>query len=72
MSLQKKKKNRSSTVKPHNTARIIAKKVLPNIGYNGLKTEDSNNRSFIFYVFVLLTKNMNPFSAERKFIERNY
>ena len=53
-------------MKPCNTTRIKARNFLSNISYNDLTEEDFFNRSFVFDVYVLLIKNLNPFSTERK------
>ena len=46
-------------VKPYNTTSVMARNILTNVAYNGLKSEDYYNRNFIFDVYVLLTKNFN-------------
>ena len=38
---------------------------LPNISNNDVKEEDLHDRSFIFNVYMLITKNLNPFSLKR-------
>ena len=42
---------------------------LTNILYNGVKEEDLFDRSFVFDVYILTTKNINPFSLERKIFD---
>ena len=42
---------------------------LTNILYNGVKEEDLFDRSFVFDVNILTTKNINPFSLERKIFD---
>ena len=46
--------------------RIKSRNVLTNISYNRVKEENFFDRSFVFDVNVLATKNINPFSLERK------
>ena len=69
---EKQEKSKSKrNVKPYNTTPIKARNFLTNSSYNGLKTKDFHNRNFIFNVFMLLTKSLNPFPAKRKFAERD-
>ena len=42
---------------------------MTNISYNGVKDEDFFDRSFVFDICVLTTKNINPFSLERKIFD---
>ena len=63
----KKRKYQTKKIKPHNTARRKSRNFLTNISYNGVKEEDLWDRSFVFDVYVLATKNINPFSLEQKF-----
>ena len=42
---------------------------MTNISYNGVKEEDLLDRSFIFDIYILTTKNINPFSLERKIFD---
>ena len=37
-----------------------------NISYNGITEEDVSNKNFVFDIYVLLTKNLDPFSIEHK------
>ena len=39
---------------------------MTNISYNRVKEENLFDRSFIFDIYVLTTKNISPFSLERK------
>ena len=41
------------------------------ISNNGVKEEDSFGRSFFFDVYVLTTKNINPFSLKQKIFDVN-
>ena len=42
---------------------------MTNISYNGVKDEDFFDKSFVFDICVLTTKNINPFSLERKIFD---
>ena len=37
--------------------------------YNGIKKEDLYDRNFVFDISVLVTKNLNLFSLERKILD---
>ena len=37
-----------------------------NISYNGITEEDFSNKNFVFDIYVLVTKNLDPFSIENK------
>ena len=52
-------------LKRYTTTRIKSRKFLPNISNNDVKEEDLHDRSFIFNVYMLITKNLNPFSLKR-------
>ena len=52
-------------LKWYTTTRIKSRKFLPNISNNDVKEEDLHDRSFIFNVYMLITKNLNPFSLKR-------
>ena len=56
-------------IKPYNTTRIKSRNFLTNISYNGVKEKDLFDRSFVFYIYVLTAKNINPFSLERKMFD---
>ena len=66
----KKKNRKRPPVKPHNITRIKAWQFLTNISYYTVGEDDLFNRNFVFNVFVLLSKNLNPFSIERKIQEK--
>ena len=55
-----------SKVKPYTSSGIKTRNFLSNIAYNGVKEEDFLDNNFVFDTFSLLTKNLNPFSVERK------
>ena len=66
---QKKRKYEMKKIKPYNTTRIKSRNFLTNISYNGVKEKDLFDRSFVFYIYVLTAKNINPFSLERKMFD---
>ena len=42
---------------------------MTNISYTGVKEEDLFDRRFVFDVYTMTTKNINPFSLERKIFD---
>ena len=63
------KKYATKKIKPDNTTRIKSRNFLRNISYNGVKEEDLIDRSFVSDVYVLTTKNINPFSLEQNIFD---
>ena len=55
----------------YTTARIKSRNFLSNISYVGINKEDFYNENFIFDVCLLVTKNLNPFSLDRKLNDQN-
>ena len=55
--------------KPYNTAIFKSRNFLTSKSYNGVKEEDLFDRSFVFDIYVLTTKYINPFSLERKIFD---
>ena len=53
-------------IKPYPTTRIKSRNFLSNISYGSVNDNDYIDRNFCFDTYVLLTKNINPFSLERK------
>ena len=47
--------------KKYTTTRIKSRYFLSNIAYVGINKEDYHNKNFIFDVYLLLTKNLDPF-----------
>ena len=43
---------------------------MSNIAYVGISKEDYFNENFVFDVYLLLTKNLNPFSLDRKLADK--
>ena len=50
----------------YTTARIKSSNFLSNISHVGINKEDFYNENFLFDVYLLFTKNLNPFSLNRK------
>ena len=46
-----------------------SRKFLTNVSYNGVKEEDLFDRSFVFDIYVLTTKNINRFTLERNIFD---
>ena len=57
--------------KPYTTTELRTRNHLWNIVYNGVFREGFYNRNFVFDIYVLLTKNLNPFFLERKIANQN-
>ena len=55
----------------YSTTRIKSRNFLSNISHNGINRNDFYNESFILDVYVLLVKNLNPFSMNRKLTDKN-
>ena len=56
--------------KKYSTTRIKPRNFLSNIAYVGIKKEDYNNKNFILEVYLLLTKNLNPFLLDLKLSDK--
>ena len=61
--------NKAVEVK-NTTTRIKSRNFLSNIAYVGINKEDYYNKIFIFDRYLLLTKNLNPFSLDRKLADK--
>ena len=59
-------KHLKKRIKSYTSSRIKTRNFLSNISYTGVKSNDFVDNNFIFDIIVLLTKNVNPFSLERK------
>ena len=57
--------------KRYTTTRIKSRNFLSNIAYVGINKEDYYHENFVFDVYLLLTKNLNPFSLDRKLADQN-
>ena len=56
--------------KRYTITRIKSRNFLSNIAYVGINKEDFYNENFIFDVYLLVTKNLNPFSLDRKLADK--
>ena len=56
-------------VQNHEIQKMKSRNFLTSISYIGVKDQDLWDRSFVFVLYVLATKNINPFSLERKFFD---
>ena len=54
----------------YSATRIKSRNFLSNISYTGINKNDFYNESFILDVYVLLVKNQNPFSLQRKISDK--
>ena len=57
--------------KRYTTAHIKSRNFLSNVAYVGISKEDFYNENFIFDVYLVVTKNLNPFSLDRKLASKN-
>ena len=44
---------------------------LSSISYMGVNKEDFYNKNFVSNIYTLITKNLNPFSLDRKLSDQN-
>ena len=56
-------------IKPYTSSRIKTRNFFSNISYTGVKSKDFADNNFTFDTITLLTKNINPFSLERKIVD---
>ena len=66
--------NKSSSNKlerKYTATRIKSRNILSTISYVGKNREDFYNEIFILDVYLLVTKNLNPFSVDRKLNDGN-
>ena len=54
----------------YSPTRIISINFLSNISYSGINENDFHNENFILDYYVLLVKNLNPFSLTRKISDK--
>ena len=52
------------------TTHIKSRNFLSNIAHVGISKEDYYNENFVFNVYLLLTKNLSPFSLNRKLADK--
>ena len=60
----------NKAIKTKYTTTIKSRNFLTNIAYVGINKEDYYNKKFIFDVHLLLTKNLNLFSLDRKLTDK--
>ena len=63
--------NSKLSERKYTTTRIKFRCFLSNISYVGINKEDFYKEKFIFEVYLLVTKNLNPFSLDRKLNDKN-
>ena len=56
-------------LKTYMSSRIKTRNFLSNISYSGIESEDFADNNFTFDTISLLTKNINPYSLERKIVD---
>ena len=56
--------------KRHTTTHITSRNFLSNIAYVGINKVDYYNENFVFDVYLLVTKNLDPFSLDRKLADK--
>ena len=54
----------------YSPTRVKSRNFLSNISYNSISKADFYNENFILDVFILLVKNLNPFSLQRKISDK--
>ena len=70
-SIAKRKKIRyTATRMKYSPTRVKSRNFLSNISYNSISKADFYNQNFILDFFILLFKNLNPFSLQRKISEK--
>ena len=62
---------RKKVGKQYTTTCIKLKNFLSNISYVGIRKADFFNVNFVFDIYSLITKNLNPFSLEKKLSDQN-
>ena len=68
---QSNKTSNKKTGRKYITTRIKSRYFLSNISYVGINKEDFYNQNFTFDIYLLMTKNLNPFSLDRKLNDLN-
>ena len=63
--------NKNKKERAYTTTRIKSWNFLSNIANVGIKREDFCDENVIFDVYLLIAKNLNPFSLDRKLSEQN-
>ena len=63
--------NNKPSERKYTTTRIKSRSFLSNIAYVGINNDDFYNENFIFDIYLLVTKNLNPFSFDRNLGDKN-
>ena len=64
------RKRYTATRIKYSPTRIKSRNFLSNISYTGINKKDFYNENLILDIYVLLLKNLNPFSLNRKVIDK--
>ena len=67
---QDKFKNNNAIKVKYTKTRIKLRNFLSNIAYLRINKEDYYNKNFIFDIYLLITKNLNSFSLDRKLADK--
>ena len=63
--------NNKLSQRKYTTTKIKSRNFLSNIAYVGVNKEDFDKENFIFDIYLLVTKNLNLFSLDRKLGDKN-
>ena len=63
--------NKGKKERKYTTKWIKPTNFLSNIAYVGINREDFYNENSIFDIYLLITKNLNPFLLDRKLSDKN-
>ena len=69
------KKQEKKEKKKYSSTKVKARNFLTNISYNGIKSKDYDNRTFVIDIFAYLILYFNPYNINGKFesdLERSY
>ena len=69
------KKQEKKEKKKYSSTKVKARNFLTNISYNGIKSKDYENRTFVIDIFAYLILHFNPYNINGKFetdLERSY
>ena len=67
---QSNKQSQKKSARKYTTTRIKSRNFLSNI-YVRINKEDSYNQNFLFNIYLLMVKSLNPFSLDRKLSDLN-
>ena len=68
---QDNKPSNKRSERKYTTSRLKSRNFLSNISYVGINKEDFYNENFNFDIYLLVNKNLNPFSLDRKLNDPN-